>query len=173
MFCLGLYNYFITRFNIIAVAFITIISLFFFFISFIISFLHCFLITFSLLYSGPILESACVPFFRKRAKRGQNIWKFRQNLKIFWKRVAVCVRLSHVWNSWNMSCYYYWLFNYYYYNFFCSLYMNIMYASRALARKNRFELQPLTIITKSSTLGVAAVLDPPLFKLCRTCTHFS
>ena len=53
--------------------------------------------------SGPILEStACIWFFRKIAKKGkifENLDKNLQNLKMFLKRAASCVRLSQAWNG--------------------------------------------------------------------------
>ena len=45
---------------------------------------------------------ACIWVFRKKIKKWQNVWKFGQivqNLKIFWKRAALCMRLSHTWSS--------------------------------------------------------------------------
>ena len=56
-----------------------------------------------LILSRSILESkGCVRLFRKSAKKVkifEHLGKNVQNLKIFWKRTASCVRLSHAWNS--------------------------------------------------------------------------
>ena len=51
-------------------------------------------------YSGPKGKGMHVIFQEndKKGKKGQNVWKFGknvQNLKIFWKREASCVRLLH------------------------------------------------------------------------------
>ena len=54
--------------------------------------------------SGPILERRGMHaiFQKKGQKKGklfENLSKNEQNLKIFWKRAASCVWLSHAWNS--------------------------------------------------------------------------
>ena len=48
----------------------------------------------------PVLESKgiCV-IFQKKGKKVENLGKNDQNLKIFWKRAASCVRLLHAWIS--------------------------------------------------------------------------
>ena len=49
-----------------------------------------------MLTSGPIIESKGMhAFFRKRAKYLKNLGKTVQNFKIFFKKTASCVRLSH------------------------------------------------------------------------------
>ena len=45
--------------------------------------------------TGPILESKGMhAIFQEKGKKG----KMFENLKIFWKRAASCVQLSHAWN---------------------------------------------------------------------------
>ena len=48
----------------------------------------------------PVLESKGIcEIFQKKGKKVENLCKNVQNLKIFWKRAASCVRLSHAWSS--------------------------------------------------------------------------
>ena len=48
----------------------------------------------------PILKSKGIcAIFQKKGKKVENLGKNDQNLKIFWKRAASCVRLLHTWSS--------------------------------------------------------------------------
>ena len=64
----------------------------------------------TVLYEGPILESEGMRvIFQKKGRKGQkkgkkkkifkNLDKNVKKMKIFWKRAASYVRLSHVWKS--------------------------------------------------------------------------
>ena len=61
------------------------------------------------IYAGPILERKGMgAVFQRKGKKGkifENLGKNARNLKIFWKRAAPFVRLSHVWSNQNMPCY--------------------------------------------------------------------
>ena len=49
--------------------------------------------------TGPILESKGMhAIFSKKGAKYLKIWT-KINLKVFWKRAASCVELSHAWNS--------------------------------------------------------------------------